>query len=146
MNAGIVHGPRAFVRYSPPVFGVAFAALLPRHRRAVLRNLRLALGPRNAAVEARDVARVFATYASCLTSVPRQRERRRPEGRVRARWALPGAGAGKGVILAIGAHRRWQVAGPVLHRATTPAPRGHAPRRDAKAQALQDWARSAPAA
>jgi KDO2-lipid IV(A) lauroyltransferase len=145
MSAGIARGPRAFVRYSPPAFGVAFAALLPRHRAAVLRNLRLALGKRSAAVEALDVARVFATYASCLTEA-----------------FIAGSDGGasvkgvavhderfgdalaqkKGVILATAHTGGWQVAGPVLHA-------GHDAEllvvmrreRDAKAQALQDDAR-----
>jgi KDO2-lipid IV(A) lauroyltransferase len=146
MNAGILHGPRAFVRYSPPVFGVTFAALLPRHRRAVLRNLRLALGPRSAAVEARDVARVFATYASCLTEAFLAAG----DGGVSVKGSsvhdehFAGALAeGKGVILTTAHTGGWQLAGPVLHA-------GHDAEllvvmrreRDARAQALQDDARA----
>ena len=44
IDAGVTHGPDAFVKLSPPLFGLAFAALLPGYRRAVLRNLRLVYG------------------------------------------------------------------------------------------------------
>ena len=145
MNAGVARGPRAFVRHSPPVFGVAFALLLSRHRNAVLRNLRLALGKRSAAVEALDVARVFATYASCLTEafIAGGDGGASVKGRCvhdeRFTAALAG---GKGVILATAHTGGWQVAGPVLHY-------GHDAEllvvmrreRDARAQALQDDAR-----
>ena len=57
---GVTYGPDAFVRYSPPVFGLRFGAP-PRHRRAVRRNLRRALGKRSARARVLDVARVFAT-------------------------------------------------------------------------------------
>ena len=145
MNAGVVHGPRAFVRYSPPVFGVAFAALLPRYRRAVLRNLRLALGQRSAAVEARDVARVFATYASCLTEafLAAGDGGESVKGSSVHDERFAGALAeGKGVILTTAHTGGWQLAGPVLHA-------GHDAEllvvmrreRDARAQALQDDAR-----
>ena len=145
MNAGITRGPRAFVRYSPPAFGVAFAALLPRHRAAVLRNLRLALGERGAAIEALDVARVFATYASCLTEAflagsdggASVKGTSLHDERFTEAQAL-----GKGVILATAHTGGWQLAGPVLHA-------GHDAEllvvmrreRDARAQALQDEAR-----
>lgn len=145
MNAGVAHGPRAFVRYSPPAFGVAFAALLPRHRNAVLRNLRLALGKRGAAVEALDVARVFAEYASCLTEAFIAGG----DGGASVKGACvhderfaAALAQKKGVILATAHTGGWQVAGPVLHY-------GHDAEllvvmrreRDARAQALQDDAR-----
>ena len=145
MNAGVAHGPDAFVRYSPPVFGLIFAALLPRYRGVVLRNLRLALGKRSAAVEARDVARVFTTYASCLTEAFLAAA----DGGVSVKGSsvhdhrFAGALAeGKGVILTTAHTGGWQLAGPVLHA-------GHAAEllvvmrreRDARAQALQDDAR-----
>ena len=145
MNAGVTRGPRAFVRYSPPAFGVAFAALLPRHRDAVLRNLRLALGRRSAAVEALDVARLFATYASCLTEAFIAGG----DGGASVKGAsvhnerfTEALAERKGVILATAHTGGWQLAGPVLHA-------GHDAEllvvmrreRDAKAQALQDDAR-----
>lgn len=146
MNAGVTHGPRAFVRYSPPAFGVLFAALLPRYRRVVLRNLRLALGERGAAVEALDVARVFTTYASCLTEafIAGGDGGVSVKGRaVRDERFVSALAEGKGVILATAHTAGWQLAGPVLHS-------GHDAEllvvmrreRDQKAQALQDDARA----
>src|ERR1700733_4765455 len=67
IDAGVTYGPDAWVRYSPPIFGLAFAAALPRQRRAVRDRLRRALGPRHPLREAADVPRVFTTYASSLT-------------------------------------------------------------------------------
>ncbi len=64
--AGARHGPRAWVRYSPPVFGALFAALLPAQRQAIRRNLRRVLGERAPLIEQVDVMRTFAAYASCL--------------------------------------------------------------------------------
>ncbi|HSC89519.1 MAG TPA: lysophospholipid acyltransferase family protein [Polyangiaceae bacterium] len=54
------------MRWSPPVIGLLFAALLPSARRLVARNLRLIFGRRDAWVELRDVARTFVQFASCL--------------------------------------------------------------------------------
>ena len=59
VDLGVVYGPEPWIRYSPAFFGLAFGAALPKHRRAVLRNLRLALGPRSAPAELRDAAAVF---------------------------------------------------------------------------------------
>jgi KDO2-lipid IV(A) lauroyltransferase len=67
INAGVTHGPDAFVRYSPPLFGLAFWATLAEKRESVRRNLRLVLGRRPAWREELDVARTFATFASCMT-------------------------------------------------------------------------------
>ncbi len=64
--AGARYGPRPWVKYSPPLFGLAFSGMLPAYRRAVLDNLRKIYGPRPAPLEAVDVARTFASYASCL--------------------------------------------------------------------------------
>ncbi len=120
------------MRYSPPVFGLIFAALLPRYRGVVLRNLRLALGKRSAAVEARDVARVFTTYASCLTEAFLAAA----DGGVSVKGSsvhdhrFAGALAeGKGVILTTAHTGGWQLAGPVLHAGSRRrAPRGDAAR------------------
>lgn len=63
---GARYGPRAWVRYSPALFGIAFALALPRQRDAVRRNLRLLRGKRGAIAERVDVARTFVAYAHCL--------------------------------------------------------------------------------
>src|SRR5690242_6281085 len=67
MAAGVAFGPDAWIRYSPPVIGLAFGAALPQKRELVRSNLRLVLGDRAAWRELYDVAQVFSTYASCLT-------------------------------------------------------------------------------
>jgi phosphatidylinositol dimannoside acyltransferase len=63
---GARYGPRAWVRYSPTLFGIAFALALPHERKAVRRNLRLLRGKRGALEERFDVARTFVSYAHCL--------------------------------------------------------------------------------
>jgi lauroyl/myristoyl acyltransferase len=64
--AGARYGPRVWVRYSPALFGIAFALALPRERRVVRENLRLLRGKRGAVEERVDVARTFVAYAHCL--------------------------------------------------------------------------------
>jgi KDO2-lipid IV(A) lauroyltransferase len=142
IDAGVTHGPDAFVKLSPPLFGLAFAALLPAYRRAVLRNLRLVYGPRSAAIEALDVARVFSSYASCLTDafVAGSERGVRVTGECVHDERIPAALAeGKGLILTTAHIGGWQIAGLVLSE------RHHAdlmvvmrPERDPRAQALQD--------
>jgi len=63
---GAAKGPEWFLRYSPPVIGLAAMALVPRARRAVLRNLRRARGERPLYQDALDVARTFGAYAGSL--------------------------------------------------------------------------------
>jgi lauroyl/myristoyl acyltransferase len=63
---GARHGPTAFVRFSPPLFGALFALALPDLRSRVLRNLRAVRGVRSSFGEGRDVMATFAEYASCF--------------------------------------------------------------------------------
>lgn len=63
---GARHGPSAFVRFSPPMFGALFALALPDLRARVRRNLRAVRGIRPALGENREVMATFADYASCL--------------------------------------------------------------------------------
>lgn len=67
MVAGIKHEPEAFVKHSPPAFGIAFGLALPEARRRVQASLEHLLGRRSAAQEALEVAEVFSNYAHCLT-------------------------------------------------------------------------------
>lgn len=64
--AGARHGPAAFLKYSPPVFGCAFAVVLPELRAVVRRNLRAARGARSGLQDELDVLRTFSAYAHCL--------------------------------------------------------------------------------
>jgi KDO2-lipid IV(A) lauroyltransferase len=144
--AGATYGPDAWVRYSPPLFGLAFAAALPRQRHAVQANLRQALGPRPRLREAWDVARVFSTYASSLTDALVAGSDRGDPLRVRCldegplRTAL---GEGRGMIIATAHTGGWQIAGLALEE-LLPCEMLVVMRRerDARAQALQDSARA----
>jgi KDO2-lipid IV(A) lauroyltransferase len=146
IDAGVTHGPDAWVRYSPPIFGLAFAAALPRQRRAVRDNLRRALGPRPALAEARDVAAVFANYASSLTDAFVAGSGRGDPLKVCCPDERPVEEAlreGKGVILATAHTGGWQVAGlelMSLHGADLWVVMRN--ERDQRAQALTDEKRA----
>ena len=143
--AGVTYGPDAWVRYSPPVFGLAFAAALPRQRRAVRDNLRRALGPRDPVREAWDVAMVFANYASSLTDAFVAGSGRGNPLRVRCLdepTLARARGEGRGLILATAHTGGWQVAGLGFERLLGAEMLVVMRReRDARAQALQEEAR-----
>ncbi len=65
-HAGARHGPSFWVRYSPSVFGTAFALALPRARRQVRDTLRWVQGEQPALQESRAVLSTFTSYAHCL--------------------------------------------------------------------------------
>jgi KDO2-lipid IV(A) lauroyltransferase len=144
MRAGIEHGPEPFVKYSPPLWGLAFWAGLPRARRIVRDNLRRVLGPRPALQEAAEVAAVFATYASCLT------EAMLLDGRRYAMASLPRgveryqacAAEGRGVIIVTAHTAGWEFAGSVM-RSVHPGEVWVVMQRerDEHARAIQDRAR-----
>jgi len=146
VDAGVVHGPDAFVRYSPPVFGVAFAAALPRQRRAVRDNLRRILGPRPPLREAAEVAAVFANYAWSLTDTFVAGSERGDPLRVHCadeHRVTEVLGEGAGLILATAHTGGWQVAGlelQSLHGVDLVVVMGR--ERDAAAQALTDARRA----
>jgi len=144
MRAGIENGPEPFVRYSPPLWGLAFWAGLPGARKIVGDNLRRVLGSRPKWQERREVAEVFATYASCLT------EAMLLDGRKVEMASLPRgveryqacAAEGRGVIIVTAHTAGWEFAGSVM--------RGVHPgevwvvmqrERDEHARAIQDRAR-----
>lgn len=142
--AGTLHGPDAFVRYSPPLFGLAFAAALPALRERVLRNLRRARGPRSAPQEALDVARVFANFASSLTDafiVASDRgERMYAEIEGEDAFLLARA-QGRGMVVLTAHTSGWHAAGPVLATdEAQPAILVMRRERDAAAQAIQELA------
>jgi KDO2-lipid IV(A) lauroyltransferase len=145
VEAGVTYGPDAFVRYSPALFGLAFAAALPRHRAAVRRNLRLALGPRSAVEEHRDVARVFVNFAACLTEAfvaGSPRGERLMGICVNDQHYVSAAARGSGVIFVTAHTGGWYAAGPLL-QAVHPAEILVVMQRerDQRAQAVQDGAR-----
>ncbi len=145
LNAGVTHGPDAFVRHVPPLFGLAFGLALGDKRRAVRRNLRRALGERGALAEYADVARVFTTFASCLTEalIASSERRGRMLGVLVAdehfRECLR---QGRGLIIATAHTGGWQAAGPLMrsvHAADVIV--AMAPERDQRARELADDAR-----
>jgi KDO2-lipid IV(A) lauroyltransferase len=146
-RAGAARGPEWFVRFSPPIIGLAACAVAPAPRRQVARNLRRIRGRRGAARDAVDVARTFATYASCLAEILGAGS---PRGRLpRAvvwgeHFVFDALASGRGVIFATAHTAGWETVGPLLSR-------DHSIRmmiaeereRDAAARAIQDEARRA---
>lgn len=116
--AGARFGPEAWLRMSPPVFGVAFALALPRARRRVRDNLRRALGRRSAVEEQIDVARTFVSYAGCLAEAlaserpsSSRAERRFRDDELRALFT-----SGRGLIVGTAHFGAWDAAAPLLSR------------------------------
>jgi phosphatidylinositol dimannoside acyltransferase len=135
------------VRYAPPVVGLAACALAPGPRRAIGENLRRVRGRRGVARDAVDVARTFATYASCLTEVlgAGSARGRLPTGVVWGELHLRDAlAAGRGLIFVTAHTAGWETVGPLLSR-------DHGLRvmiavhaeRDPQARRIQDEARQA---
>ncbi|MBV9946893.1 MAG: lysophospholipid acyltransferase family protein [Myxococcales bacterium] len=140
-------GPEWFVRASPAVVGVVAGAVAGDARRHVRRNLRRVRGERGPVQDAVDVARTFASYASCLAEIL---------GAGSARGRLPHAviwgephlqdaqDEGRGVILATAHTAGWETVGPLLSRDhALPVMIAEGAERDQRARALQDDARKA---
>lgn len=146
VSAGVTYGPDALVRYSPPLFGLAFAAALPHHRHLVEKNLRLALGPRPRLRELADVAGLFVNYAGSLTDAFVAGTDRHAPLTVTCVDEGPVSEAvreGKGMIIATAHTGGWQVAGLQLQSllgADMMVVMG--PERDPRAQALSDAVRA----
>lgn len=115
---GATRAPSWWVRYSPPVFGWAAAALVPSARRAVRRNLRRIRGPVDPVQDTREVLETFATYASCFTEVlANESPGGPPSSRARIHgelWVRRAIAERKGVILCTVHSAGWESAGPLL--------------------------------
>lgn len=118
IQAGVSRGPEAWVRYSPPVFGLLFAAVLRGKRHLVRRNLRLSTNSRRGLGEHMDVARVFTSYASCMTEAFVCAGE---QGRSKLVSHCPhddryvrAIELGRGVIVATAHTGGWQIAGHIL--------------------------------
>jgi lauroyl/myristoyl acyltransferase len=138
-------GPAWFSRFSPPLIGMTICAFSPRQRRVIRENLRRARGPRGRLRDSADVARVFATYASCLSEAlgGATAGGRLPEAAIdgdeHVRSAL---GDRRGAIFATAHTAGWELVGPVLRtRRGLPVMIAAAPERDAAARSIQDEAR-----
>ena len=147
IEAGVTHGPDAFVRYSPPLFGLLFWATLASKREKVRENLRRAFGPRPRLVEERDVARTFMNFASCMTEafiIGSDRDRLRASSQHVERFGEANVD-GRGVIMVTAHTGGWQSAHTILrteHNANVIVVMGR--ERDARAQALSDGIRGTP--
>lgn len=109
--------PEWWVRWSPPVFGVAAAVALPDARRAVRRNLRRIRGPRALWREAIDTSQTFASYAGCVaeTLTTGSKNYAAPQVQILGREHVRVAVAEKrGMILLTMHTGGWEVAGPLL--------------------------------
>jgi KDO2-lipid IV(A) lauroyltransferase len=143
---GASRGPEWWVRYSPPAFGWAAAALVPSARRAVLRNLRQIRGPAPPFTELRDVLLTFSAYASCFAEVLSNDAARGPRppsvavsGARRVEEALA---LGKGVIMVTAHTAGWEAVGPMVARDHgVPMTLVMHAEADAGARGLQDGAR-----
>jgi len=109
--------PSWWVRWTPPVFGVAAAVALPRARRAVRSNLERIRGPQPLWRDVLDTTQTFATYAGCLaeTLATGSKNDARPDveiiGREHVRAALA---KDRGIIFLTMHTGGWEVAGPLL--------------------------------
>lgn len=63
---GARHGPRFWLKYSPAVFGVAFALALPDARRKVRATLRRVRGETSTLRDEHELYTTFVRYAQCL--------------------------------------------------------------------------------
>jgi lauroyl/myristoyl acyltransferase len=109
--------PLWWMRYSPPFFGLAAAALVPDARKSVIANLRRLRGTASPWRDTWDLAETFVTYASCLSETLAYGSKNEsiPELTLLNKHHMTGALAeGKGAILATAHTAGWDVAGPVF--------------------------------
>ncbi|WP_437738150.1 LpxL/LpxP family acyltransferase [Sorangium sp. So ce1335] len=145
LTAGVTRGPEPWVRHSPPVFGVLFAAALPELRRRVEQNLRRVRGPRSRVADMLDSAEVFATYGSCITEALLLASGRGYAVQRRTRGVEhyhACAAPGRGIIMVTAHTGGWDIAGQILG---VVHPEGvmlaMQRERDPEARAIQDAAR-----
>lgn len=116
-HAGATRGPTWFRRYSPPLFGLAFAAAMPSARRTVAANLVRIRGEAGVLRDAADVARTFASYASCLTDALAGGVGGAPNAVVYGeRHILAALDQGRGAVFATAHTGGWEIMGPLLMR------------------------------
>lgn len=143
MRGGVVHGPGPFIRYSPPLFGAAFALALPKVRARVHANVTRAKGSAGLL----DVADVFANYACSLTEAfavgSGRNERLIAEVRGDDLYASARA-RGRGVVVVTAHTSGWYAAGPILRSVyDDPVVVVMQHERDADAESVQSKARRA---
>lgn len=119
---GARHGPGFWLKYSPPLFGVAFACGLPRARRGVEERLLWVRGPVSRLRERREVFGTFVSYAHCLAESLAHGRPEAAQCRVRCRGQehLEAALArGAGAVIATAHVGPWDVAARLLRQATS---------------------------
>lgn len=117
LAAGVTFGPEPWVRHSPPLFGVLFAAALPETRRIVEQNLRRVRGPRSRLIDVLDASAVFASYGSCLTEALLLASERGYTVTSHSRGVEhyhAAAARGRGVLIVTAHTGGWDIAGQVL--------------------------------
>ena len=146
-SLGAQRFPKWWVRYSPPVFGVAAAVALPEARRAVRRNLRRIRGPRPLWRDVIDTTQTFASYAGCLAETLTTGSKNYAEPRVDivgSEHVKVAVAEKHGLILLTMHTGGWEVAGPLLaehtHVDVVLVMEGE---RDASARRIHDQAREA---
>ena len=109
--------PRWWMRYSPPVFGLAAALALPDARRSVRRNLERIRGPAPRHRDWLDTAATFSNYASALSEALAQGSDNGRDLRatyVRNDLFREVVGRGKGVLLLTMHTAGWEIATPFV--------------------------------
>ena len=144
---GSRYGPRPWLRYSPPMFGLAVAAAQPESRRLVRENLRRVRGPRLAVEEHLDVARTYSNYSHCLAEAlaAGRREAEHPRClRLGGDRLMELSASGSGFLVATAHVGAWDSAARMLARDTNRSVRViMEAESDSRAQRLHDHARSA---
>jgi lauroyl/myristoyl acyltransferase len=114
---GAARMPQWWMRYTPPFFGIAAAACVPRARKAVLSNLKRIRGAATPMRDALETAETFTTYACCLTEALAYGSKNEGvpalslDGKENMTRALAD---GRGAIIATAHTAGWDVAGPVF--------------------------------
>lgn len=109
--------PKFWVKYSPPFFGLAAAALVPDARRKVVRNLHRIRGDAPLLQDVADTSRTFVAYAGVLAEVLAFGSKNDgvphavSEGAENLHAALA---LGKGIILLTLHTAGWEIAGPLF--------------------------------
>ena len=144
-RVGAQRGPEWWLRYSPPVFGLAAAVAVPSARRAVLRNLHRIRGDTGPLSDVIDTARTFATYAGALAESlsAGSKNARMPDEVLVGREHIDESARGKkGVIIATAHSGGWEVAGPLFAtHYSMEIMMVMEPERDARARQIHDEAR-----
>ncbi len=109
--------PRWWMRYSPPVFGLAAAIALPSARKSVRRNLERIRGPVPRHRDWLDTAATFTNYASALSEALAQGSDNGKDLRatyVRNHLFREVVQRGKGVVLLTLHTAGWEIATPLF--------------------------------